>query len=347
MGRINGIAGCRMLLVVAIGGALACAAIGAAPAAAKGTPAGTLIENAATVTYRENDRPVTTTSNNVTVRVDEILDVVVAAASGDKAAGLPGDTDRPIPFIVTNAGNGRERFALTLRTDVPGDNFDPVCPRLYLDSNNSGVFEAASDALYVAGTNDPDLAPDGTALVFALCNIPETAANNDLGNVSLEASARTLDKTPSSGKGEPGTIFENPNGDDVDAVVGTTTARASAINGLLVAVDYPTLAKSQRVTDPNGGTNPLPGSIVTYTIEAAIASGAVSNAVVTDSIPAGTTYEPNSLSVTNPQGVFVPLTDAADADAGRAAPGGVVFELGELKARAPRSVRFRVRIIQQ
>lgn len=332
-----------MLLAWLIGGALA-GAFAVAPAAAKGTPAGTLINNNATVTYRVNELPVTTTSNIVTVRVQEILDVIVAPGSGDKPVSLPGDTGRPVPFIVTNSGNGVERFGLTLRTDVAGDNFDPVCPRLYFDTNNSGTYEAANDTLYAAGTNDPELAPDATVLVFALCDVPATANNADLGNVSLEAHARTLDKKPTSGTGEPGTIFTNPNGDNIDAVVGTTRARASAINGLTVAVNFPTLTKSQRVTDPNGGTNPVPNAIVTYTIVAAIAGGAVTEAVVSDLIPAGTTYEPNSISVSDATGVFKNLTDAADADEGRAAAGAISVQLGELTATAPRSVRFRVRI---
>lgn len=336
-------AACRLLLAGLIGGALA-GVFAVAPVAAKGTPAGTLIPNVASVTYRVGGPPVTTTSNTVTVRVQEILDVIVAPGSGDKPVSLPGDTNRPVPFLVTNSGNGQEKFGLTLRTDVTGDNFDPVCPRLYFDTNNSGVYEAANDTLYAAGTNDPDLAPDATILVFALCDVPATANNNDVGNVSLEARARTLEKTPTSGTGAPGTLFTNPNGDGIDALVGTTTAKATAINGLTVAVSFPTLTKSQRVTDPNGGTTPLPNAIVTYTIEAAITAGAVSDAVVSDLIPAGTTYEPNSLSVSDAAGAFTPLTDAADADAGRAGAGAISVQLGELTANAPRRVRFRVRI---
>lgn len=331
-----------MLLAMAAAGVLG--ALATTPAAAKGTPAGTLIPNVATVTYREGDKILTTTSNTVNVRVQEVLDVVVAAGSGDKPVSLPGATGRPVPFLVTNGGNGQEKFALTLRTDVTGDNFDPICPRLFLDADNSGTFEEAKDALYAAGTNDPDLAPDATVLVFALCDIPATANNNDTGNVSLEARARTLEKTPTSGSGEAGTIFTNPNGDNIDAIVGTTTAKASAVNGLVVAVNFPTLTKSQRVTDPNGGTNPVPGSIVTYTIVAEIASGVVTDAVVSDEIPAGTTYELNSISVSDAAGTFSSLTDADDADAGRAASGAIAVKLGELRGGAPRSVRFRVKI---
>ncbi len=333
-----------MLWAGLIGGALA-GAFAVAPAAAKGTPAGTLIPNVASVTYRDGgDRPVTTTSNTVIIRVQEILDVIVAPGSGDKPVALPGDTGRAVPFLVTNSGNGQEKFALTLRTDIAGDNFDPVCPRLFLDTDNSGTFEEAKDALYAAGTNDPNLAPDATVLVFALCDVPSTATNNDLGNLSLEARARTLEKTPSSGAGETGTIFTNPNGDNIDAIVGTTTAKASAVSGLLVAVNFPTLTKSQRVTDPNGTTNPVPNAIVTYTIVADIASGTVTDAVVSDIIPPGTTYEPNSMSVSDSAGTFVALTDADDADAGRVASGAIAVKLGELRSGSPRSVRFRVKI---
>ncbi|MFC3713937.1 hypothetical protein ACFOMD_15290 [Sphingoaurantiacus capsulatus] len=334
-----------MMLAVWVAGGLTCA-LGAAPAIAKGTPAGTLINNQATVTYREGDNPITTFSNNTVVRVDEILDVVVTPGSGDKPVGLPGDTERPVPFLITNNGNGSEAFALTLKTDVAGDNFDPVCNRLFFDTNNSGTFEAASDTLYVAGTNDPVLAADGTLLVFALCDIPATANNADLGNVQLEARARTLDKTPTSGTGGPGTIFTNPNGDNVDAVVGATGARGSGINGVIAAVNFPTLVKSQRVTDPNGGTNPIPTATITYTIVASIASGSVTNAIISDAIPAGTTYSQNSMALQVGTGSFTPLTDASDADAGRAGNTSIDVNLGELKAGTPQTLRFQVRINQ-
>jgi len=109
-------------------------------------------------------------------------------------------------------------------------------------------------------------------------------------------------------------------------------------------VNFPTLTKSQRVTDPNGSTNPVPNAIVTYTIVADIASGTVTDAVVSDIIPPGTTYEPNSISVSNAAGVFAALTDADDADAGRAASGAIAVKLGELRSGSPRSVRFRVKI---
>lgn len=91
------------------------------------------------------------------------------------------------------------------------------------------------------------------------------------------------------------------------------------------------------VVDDNGG-EVEPGDVLTYTIsfENSGQDGAT-NVVMTDPIPAGTTYVANSLMVvTNDTddggatngGVTGPMSDAADGDVAEFAGGNVVFRLG-------------------
>ena len=70
--------------------------------------------------------------------------------------------------------------------------------------------------------------------------------------------------------------------------------------------------KSQAVVDQFGGTRPLPGARINYTIVvSATGSGTAANSVFTDNIPANTTYVPGTLRLNS-----AALSDAADADAG-------------------------------
>jgi len=304
-----------------------------APVAAKGTRAGTAISNVASATFTDEDGPVTVTSNIVTMRVDEVLDVVVQPASTERPKVMPGEQGRALAFVVTNAGNGPENFALEKRTDLADDRFDPICPRLVLDSNGNNGFDPSTDVNYVAGSNDPALDPDQSITVFAICDVPATGLNaDDWGSVRLDATAKT-------GSGQPGTVFANPNGDGIDAIVGTTTAKANALSGLVVGIDPPTITKAQAVQDTRGGASPMPGAVVTYTLTAAIRSGNVANTVVTDPIPFGTTYEAGSLRLDG-----TALSDAEDGDAGRVTAQGIEVRLGDLTAAASRIVSFKVRI---
>jgi len=95
------------------------------------------------------------------------------------------------------------------------------------------------------------------------------------------------------------------------------------------------IAKS--VVDENGG-EVEPGDVLTYTISFNNSGqDGATNVVVTDPIPAGATYAPNSLFVltndTNNGGVtnagpIGPMSDAADGDVAEFSGGNVVFRLG-------------------
>lgn len=329
--RCSGRAARRGLLAVTAGSVLLCSLGLATPAAARGTAAGTTFANVATVTYTESGTPIVVTSNTVTIRVQEILGVTVQA-TGNRIAVEPNDTQRVLPFTITNIGNGPERYTLATRTALTDDNFDPTCSRIVLDTNGNGLFDPTADTTYVAGANEPELLPDASIAVFAICDIPGSAANEQIGNVALDSAAVT-------GSGTPGTLFAGKGVAGIDAIVGLSTARGSATNGFIVQVDFPTLAKTQRVTDPQGGTTPIAGATIAYTLVADLRSGAVTSAVIRDPIPSGTSYEAGSLRLDDSA-----LSDVADGDAGRFTGTGIEVVLGNLAAAAPRIISFKVRI---
>jgi uncharacterized repeat protein (TIGR01451 family) len=314
---------------------IATATIGfASPALAAGTTAGTTISNTATATFNDvNGTPQSVNSNQVDIKVDEVLDVTVVSADPGDVSATPGSTNRVLTFTVTNTGNGTEAFRLTPTTAIGGDQFDPTTTSLVLDTNGNGVYDPGTDTVYVAGSNDPVLLPDASTKVFVLSTMPAGAGNGDRGQVNLTAAAVT-------GTGAPGTLFTGAGQGGGDAVVGSTGG--DGVDKGFYIIQNATIAfvKSQSVVDPFGGTKVIPGSIVTYTLVATVSgSGSLTNIVASDAIPTNTTYQTGSLTLQAGA-----LSDATDADAGEFAGTGVNVRLGTVPSGQNRTVTFRVRV---
>jgi hypothetical protein len=306
----------------------------APPAQAARTPAGTVINNSATATY---DLPGggqdVVTSNIVSLTVDELLDVSVASADGGDVSTVPAAVNQLLTFRVTNAGNGSEAFVLSARDNAGGDDFDPATTSIVLDSNGSGVYDPGVDIVYVPGSNNPVLAPDGSIVVFVLSSIPAGAGNGQRGRVDLVAVAAT-------GSGVPGTSFAGQGQGGGDAVVGATGADAEDDGYYAVQAASVAFVKSATVVDPFGGVTRVPGSIITYRLVATVGgAGSLANLRIADAIPAGSTFRPGSITLEGGA-----LSDAADADAGEFTGSGVAVRLGTVAAGATRTVTFQVAI---
>jgi uncharacterized repeat protein (TIGR01451 family) len=302
---------------------------------AVGVPAGTPINNTAQVSYTVGTVTTTASSNLVTVTVAEILDVVVTAQTPTVAVNA-GDTQQEVRYRVTNTGNGTETFRLVMNSVIAGDQFDPTpaTPSIYFDTDASGDL-SPGDTAYVVGGNDPVLTADGFVTVLLVNDIPAGVLDTNVGFVRLTADSRT-------GTGVPGTTFAGQGAGGVDAVVGTTGADGEADSSYSVSGISLAAAKSQTVVDQFGGTRPVPGARINYSIAVSVTgSGTATSVVFTDDIPANTTYVPGTLALNS-----VALSDGADADAGdysAAAPARVRVALGSLTtASGPQTVTFAV-----
>ena len=307
-----------------------------APAFAAGTVAGTNITATATATYEvPGSGSASVTSNIVTLKVDELLDVAVALASPGDVMTSPGATGQVIGFSVTNAGNGNERLRLATREAIGGDQFDPANSSIVLDSNGNGAYDAGTDSAYVAGSNDPELAPDASLTVFVLSSMPAASQNGQRGQIDLTAVAIT-------GSGTPGASFAGQGQGGGNAVVGATGGDGEASGFYAIAAATLTFVKSAAVADPFGGTTQVPGGTITYTLTATVnGSGSLANVRVADPIPAGTSYVPASITLDG-----AALTDAADGDAGAFDIGsGISVGLGNLAAGTTSTITFKVRIL--
>lgn len=312
--------------LVAIGAALAPTA-----AYATGVSAGTLIQNTASATYTSGSASGTVTSNTVTLKVDEVLDVAVAGLTTTPATAGSGNV--VLEYSITNTGNGPEAFNVVVNPAVAGNDFDAVVQSIVVDTNGNGSYDATVDQVLTVGQPTPSIAADGTLKIFVLVSLPGTAADGQTSQVQLTADAVT-------GTGSPGTVFAGQGNGGGDAVVGSSTASDSGNDTLLASLATVSLVKSAVIADPFGGSQPVPGAVVTYTLTATVnGTGQASSLHVTDIIPTGTTYQVGSLTLDT-----LALTDANDTDAGQASSSGIDVNLGTVAGGSTKTVTFDVKI---
>ena len=307
------------------------------PAFAAGTAVGTVIDNMAQVNFEIAGTPVTQNSNVSSITVQERIDVVVVLQSPQVQVAA-NDTDRDLLFTVTNTGNGSEAFQLAINSIIAGDDFYPVpsATPIYFDTDASGDF-SVGDTAYVPGTNDPVLAADASVDVLILNDIPGFVLNGQIGRSELTADSLT-------GTGAPGDAFLGLGDFGTDAVLGTTGGSGIDTGEYIVGDVQISILKSVSVLNQFGGTEPIPGATLTYTVTVEVTNtGTATNSVFSDPIPADTTYVPGSITLNT--GV---LTDIIDLDAGELDTSGaptVVVRLGNLiQANGVQTVIFQVTI---
>jgi uncharacterized repeat protein (TIGR01451 family) len=321
----------------ALGALMLSAVLGSNQACALGAPAGTNIDNTAQVTYSVGSISATASSNTSSVTIAEILDVVVTLQTPSVPV-IAGATQQEMLYRVTNAGNGPETLRLQMTSVLGGDDFDPAAasPSIYFDTDASGDL-SPGDLPYVAGNNDPVLNADAFITVLVVNDIPAGAVDGNRGLSRLTAEART-------GIGAAGTAYAGQGVNGTDAVVGTTGADGEATGEYLIAGVAVAAVKSQAIVDQFGGTRPVPGARINYTVVVtATGTGSATSAVFNDAIPANTTYVAGTLRLNS-----LALSDAADADAGdfTIAPNARVrVQLGTLTAASgPQAIQFAVTI---
>ena len=305
----------------------------AGSAAARGTPAGTVITNRATVSYRIGNAAFTQQTPQVRITVDQITDVVVTPVTTTPAPVNAGGTGY-VAMRVTNTGNGPDGFALAASV-APGAQFTPGFPAangFARDANGDGVYTPGVDPYVTTLANVP---ADGYATVFVFVSAPAGAADGQTAGIVLTA-------TSQAASGAPGTLVAGGGVGGVNAMAGGNGGRgsnaASPAPVVVQSVSIRLVKSVQVISDPytaaGGQPQPIQGAVLRYTITAtAQGQAAAGNVVVTDPIPAGTNYRPGTLTLDG-----AALTDAKDADAGdynATTPGAITVTLGAMKAGQP------------
>ncbi len=316
---------------------LAASLVGQDSARAVGTAAGTVIMNTVSVNYTIAGNNYSQ-SSNASLRIAERLELTLTLQDASPVPVLPGQANAVSTLRITNTGNGNDAYTLSATgAGIGGDQFDPVVTAIYFDANGNGVFDQSTDVLYSSGTGT--VTADGFLTIFVLSSIPATTmTNGDVGTVNLTA-------VSASGTGPAGTILPGAGEGGSDAVIGASQGTRTAAGSYAISSGATVnVTKTAVILDPYGGNRPQPGATIRYTLSVTMAgTGTAIGIVISDAIPASTTYKPGTIVLNG-----VPLTDATDADAGNfgiTSPNTITVNVGNLTSASPAQViSFDVKI---
>lgn len=302
-----------------------CAAIGwlwCAQGFALGTPSNTVVTNNVTVDHNISGVPQVQLSDSVQFRVDNKVDVSLAVTNNTVS---PSQLNQVITFVISNDGNTTQGFALSAANSSLADNFDMNNVRLFIETGGVAGFDP-TDIPYTSGsgTSIGDVLADSTITVYLVADVPPTGggsapadgstARYDLLVTTLNAGTNTITTSDAASawnnnsvqvvfaEGSAGPHPSDSNNDGKLSAAGTFAVNAPAL----------AFAKVATIVDPLGGNLPVTGATITYTLTINVSgSGTVDNVIVTDPVPANTTYVTGSLDLNS-----AALSDGADADAG-------------------------------
>jgi uncharacterized repeat protein (TIGR01451 family) len=333
---------------------------------AAGTAAGTIVSNAATVSYRLGSETLTASSNVNTFRVDDKVSFNLVSADASNCSLTPGGRGY-LTFNLTNTGNAAHDYALSIIPTGSTPPLSAVSPRFYADQ--TGTIPLPTDANAGGLPYVTSLAPDSTRTVYlfipAPADLPEgqlftyqvTAesyqpANLGLVNPPLRSADQAAMDAPVAKHTDPLRQFVvladgHGNGGDADRD-GKFAVIPRDGNGTLLGCQFlstqVSIVKAVAVIDQAGGSLPAPGSTLRYTLNVNVTgSGTARGVVISDPLPTNTSYKPGSLTLNN-----TPLSDGADGDAGDVgitAARTVTVRLGDMTSSTPlQLITFEVTI---
>jgi uncharacterized repeat protein (TIGR01451 family) len=278
---------------------------------ASGTTAGSTISNTATIGYTVGGvQQPDVNSNAASFVVDMLVNMSVAEVGGSATVVVPSAAGQVSAFTVTNTSNSTLDFILAPTQDANGattafggtDAGNATNVHVYVD-NGDNVFNPAQDtATYI-----DQLAADASVKVFVVADIPFGLANGAAIGLTLTATAASGTTASSQGAALVATSGADTPG-SMDIVFGDTAGDTDSANDGKYSDDDEyrissatmLISKIARVlSDPfNGTTNPkpVPGAVIEYCIVMQnTGSVSATGLIVTDTVPAHTTYVAGSI----------------------------------------------------
>ena len=243
------------------------------PSAWAATPAGTIIKNQASASYRDSSGVMRTATSNL---VETLIQQVAAlelfqtqtrtAAAGQQVF---------FPHTLTNTGNGTDSYVLSVANSI-GDDFDYTNLVIYDDSNQDGLPDS-----FIALTVSPGLAMQEQWHFVVAASVPPGLGAGDSG--SLELTAQSEFNTSVSA-----------------TLVDTTTLSTNAVIEL---------GKSMNVTS---GLSPGGPYTVTLSYRNT-GSAAATDVTLIDALPDGLSYVPGSGRWSGASAVVLSDSNPSDA----------------------------------
>ena len=292
---------------------LASAAVfsGSSAHAATGTAAGTSITNTASVSYTVGTATMSAPSASATFLVDKKVNLSVTQMGSTATQTTIGATAQVTTFQVTNLTNATQDFRLVadepllMPTNYGVQNFNVTNLHAYVDTNKNGVYDAGDTQTFI-----DSLAPDTSATVFIVADVPSTAGES-VSYVSLQATVADVGTASALGADVVATPIgtaDSPTTVDVVFADGSglndlaNNGKARAYDAYQITTASVSMIKTATViSDPvNGAVTPkaIPGAIVSYCMIVSNAGPATaSNVTITDVLPTAVTFNAGTLLV--------------------------------------------------
>lgn len=313
------------------------------------TAAGSTVANTASVDYTVGGVNQTdVNSNTASFTVDRVINVTVTADNSPLDV-IPGSTANVLAFTVTNQSNDTLDFDLsvleTANATVLGvgtDGLDMASFTFFVDSNGNDVYDAGVDT----ATTIDNLASTDNIKVFAVADAPTgTTLDGLYAGVAVIATAKNGDGSAITGvltSADANTAGMDTLYGDAAGVTGdgVKDGKGSTYGAYKIATAKLDFSKTATIiSDPvNLTTNPkaIPGAVIEYCLVISNTGSATADSIVlTDHVPADTTYVAGSLRVgmggtssTCASTGGSTATDVADADIASATTSGGTFGNG-------------------
>jgi uncharacterized repeat protein (TIGR01451 family) len=237
--------------------------------------AGAVISNRAEATYRDDSgASFTTVSATVTVTIAIVAGVAVTPDETSPSSTISPRDQVTRLFRVCNAGNNSDAFTLTaLEVTTPVS-----LAGLYFDTDNSGDFSNADTPIRLNDTASPTLAPGACVGVLAQLNT----------NDAQPQSVITIKLTAQSNS----TNAVNGRGQDSGTIINTM-----GIGPKLTSPDDPNLPPVNLIDNKTQAVVTLGATFTTSIAFKNSGDTPARDVVITQSVPAGIDYLPDSLQV--------------------------------------------------
>jgi len=241
----------------------------------QGVPPGTKIENVAHLNYRFGTTDHLITSNKVVDIVDQKIDMKMTCQESTSVIVGVSEQKRALMFRMTNLGNGSDSYTFST---ILGENsdFEVLNKSIYID-NGDGVFSSTTDV----EVSDVNLSADENVTLFFVSDIPDEATKFSYNGIEVHSELQgNLAYGDAKDLGDYFALVVAPK----DALSDICAYELSPLGIELV--------KSATLSSDNLYI----GSIIHYSIGLKISgTGVVQDILVSDLIPNGTQYIPNTL----------------------------------------------------
>src|SRR5260221_1338881 len=223
-------------------------------AAVAAPPAGTTIGNQATATYLDASSTSRTVTSNLVTTIVQQVASFTLTADGNVTAAPGGQA--VFPHTLTNTGNGSDAFPLTL-VNLGGDDFDLTSLAIYADADGNGIPDNFTP---IATTGS--LAAGAAFRFVVVGNVPGTQLAADVARARISA----------------GSAFDG--------------AQTAFNTDVVTVTGNAVIAVTKAISQSSGAS---PSGPYTYTLTYTNSGNPTAPTLtLSDAIPAGMTYAPNT-----------------------------------------------------